>query len=67
MRLDLLDEAVRLEIGDDALARLEAVEAAIGLGRVLVELRVAVEDVDERELVPAADLEIVEIVRRASS
>ena len=53
-----------LEIGDDALARGEPVDAAIGFGRRVVEPRVAVEDVDERQAVAPADLEIVEVVRR---
>ena len=64
VRLDALDQALRLQIGDDALARLEAVKAAIGLGRVVVEPGVPVEDVDELEAMAAADLEIVEVVRR---
>src|SRR5262249_52559899 len=64
VRLGLLDEPERLEIGEDALSRLEAIEATIGLRRVLVQSRVTIEDVDELEPVPPPDLEIVEVVRR---
>ncbi len=63
-RLDLLEQAQRFEIGNDALPRLEAVEPAIGLGRVVVERRVLVEHVDLRQIVALADLEVVEVVRR---
>ncbi len=50
-------------IGDDALARDEAVEPTIGLGRVVVDLCVVVEHVDLFQIVPLADLEIIEVVR----
>ena len=81
VRLDLLDEARRLEPLDDPLARREAVDAVqvaasrrvrasrrqpLEEGRVVaqIELRLDVEDVDLRQVVPPADLEIVEVVRR---
>ena len=54
----------RLHVGDDALARLEAVEAAVLLRRLVVQARELVEDADRFELVAAADLEVVEVVRR---
>src|SRR5260370_30942666 len=60
--LDLLYEAKCLHVGDDALARHEAVETAIGLRNGIVEVRIGVEHVDELELVPAPDLKIIEIV-----
>src|SRR3546814_14316201 len=46
VRVDLLDQAERIEIGDHALARFEQLEAAGGLGHSVVQMRVAVEDVD---------------------
>ena len=64
VRLDLLDEPGGFELGDDLLARLEAVQAAVSLRRVLVELRVGREDVDLRQVVPLAHLVVVEVVRR---
>jgi hypothetical protein len=64
MGLDLDERAQRLEIGDDALARGETLETAIGLGRGIRDPRVGGQDVDRRQAVPAADLEIVEIMRR---
>ena len=35
--VDAIEQALRLEVGDDALARDEAVEAAVGRRRVVVE------------------------------
>jgi hypothetical protein len=52
-----------VEIGDDRFARVEAVEAAILLGGVVVDLRVEREDLDRREVVAQADLVVVEVVR----
>ena len=61
----LSQQAQRLEIGDHLLARLEAVEAAIGLpARSSFSCAVGVEDVDQRQVVALADLEVVEVVRR---
>ena len=65
VRLYLLDEAGRFELGDDLLARHEAIESAVSVGRVLVELRIGREDVDLRQVVPLADFVVVEVVRRA--
>ena len=49
VRLYLLDESGGFELGDDLLARHEAVQAAETLGRVLVESGVGREDVDLRQ------------------
>ena len=64
MRLDLLDEAQLLHVRHDLLARVEAVEPAVFLRRLVVQPRELVEDADGFEIVAAADLEIVEVVRR---
>ena len=64
VRLDLLDQTQLFHFRDDHLARLEAVEAAILLRRLVVHPRELVEDVDRFEIVPAADLEIVEVMCR---
>ena len=64
MVLDLLDQAGGFEIREHLVARREPFEPAVALGHRVVQMRVAVEDVDHLETVPAADLEIVEIVRR---
>src|SRR5690606_27061367 len=64
IRLDFFEQPLGLEIGNDALSRLEAVEPAVGLRRVLVDARLGVEDVDHRQIVPTANLEVVEVVRR---
>ena len=65
MRLDPLDEAQGLEIGDDARARHAAVEPAIGGGDVVIERGFRRHDIDERQAVPLPDLVVVEIVRRS--
>ena len=62
--LDLFQEPQRVDVGDDALARFEAIKPAVGFGRVLVDPRVLVENVDLRQVVPLADLKVVEVVRR---
>ena len=64
VRLHPLDQALRLQIGEHALARLHPVEAAVGLGRVLVDPGLGVEHVDDIEVVAAAHLEVVEVVGR---
>ena len=80
VRLDAIEKAALVEHGDDALARLEPIlpvegEDGVEIGRgldVALEIRIALEielafrpeHVDERQAVPAADLEIVEVVRR---
>jgi hypothetical protein len=76
VRLDPFQEAALLEQGDDALARLEAVEAVerhhlrrglrpgqkLGIAFEL-EPSLRPKDVDGLEIVPPADLEVVEVVR----
>ena len=42
IRLDLFEQTLRLEVGNDALSRLETVEPAIGLRRILVDARLGV-------------------------
>ena len=64
VRLDPLDQVLRLQVGQHACARVRAVEAAVGRGRALVQPGLGVEQVDDVEPVPAADLEIVEVVGR---
>ena len=63
VRLDLLDQAEFFHFRHDLLAGVETVEAAVFLRRVVVYARELVEDVDGLQIVPATDLEIVEIVR----
>ncbi len=62
--LDLVEKPVRVEVSDHLLARVEAVEAAIGSGTASLSRASRVEDVDHRQPVAAADLEIVEVVGR---
>ena len=62
MRLDLFDEARGLEFGDDAPARLEAVEAVITRGRRVADLRIGGQHIDQRQSVPLADFVVVEVV-----
>ncbi len=60
-----LDEQTQhVEVGDDALAGLEAVESAIGLGRLVVDLRVEVEHANRRQAVALSDRIVVGVVRR---
>ena len=61
VRLDLLDQPLRLEVLDDAVARLETVDAGVAPG-VLVERPVRREDVDRLQPVPLADLEVDGVV-----
>ena len=60
--LDPVEQAHGLELGDDAPARFEPVEPAIGFGRVGVDPAQLVEHRDRVECVPTSDLEIVEVV-----
>ncbi len=64
VRLDLLEQAERLQVSDDTLARLEPIETTVGLGNVVVEPGVGIENVDHLEVLALADLEIVEVVGR---
>src|SRR5690606_39525699 len=59
---DLLHEAERRQIGDYALARFEAVQSTVGNGDLIVERSVRIEDVDQRQVAPLAELVIVEVV-----
>ena len=63
-RLDLLEQAQRIDVGDDALPRLETIERAVLRRRHIVDTPAVVEHVDLLETVPLADLEVVEVVRR---
>src|SRR6185312_2243309 len=56
MFFDAFDEAGRLELRDDTLARLEPVEALEARGHVLVQRRARSEDVDLRQPVAQTDL-----------
>ena len=53
-----------VEVGDHALARLEAIEPAIGRGHLVVQRRIGREHVDQRQRMALADLVVVEVVRR---
>ena len=64
--LDQFDRLQRFQIGNDLLARIEAIHADI-IRRNAVrrdDPRIGIEDVDRRHAMPLADLEIVEIMRR---
>ena len=62
--LDLRQQAERLHFADDAIAHLEPVRAQELLRRVLVQPAAGIEDVDHLEPMAAADLEVVEVMRR---
>ncbi len=64
VRLDLLEQAERLEVGDHARARLEAVETAVGLRRGVGDACIGRQHVDQRQAVALADLVVVEVVGR---
>ena len=64
VRLGALDEAGLFEVREDALARHEPVEGAIGGRSVFVQLRFERENLDRNELVAHPHLVVVEIVRR---
>ena len=64
VRLDLVEQAQCLDVGDDLLPRDETVERTIGLRHAAVQPAEIVEDVDLFEVVAFADLEVVEVVRR---
>jgi hypothetical protein len=61
---DFLQHAQGLQVGDDLLTCLVAVQAAIGLRHLVVEASLLVEDVDPFQVVAPADLEVVEVVGR---
>ncbi len=60
--LDSVEQAQGLQVGDHALAGHEAVEAAIGLGDLVVHPRIGGEDVDRRQALALGHLEVVEVV-----
>jgi hypothetical protein len=60
----LLQHAEGFEVGDDGLARVEAVEAAVLFRCVVVDLGVQRQDRDHRQAVALADRVVVEVVRR---
>ena len=62
--LDLLQQAPLVHFGDDLLACFVAVEAAKALGCRVVDVGVLIENIDQLEVVAAADLEVVEVVGR---
>ena len=64
VRLDLFNQPERFHIGNDFLARGVALEAAIGLRHIVVQAGIGIEDIDQFEIMPTANLEIVEIMRR---
>ncbi len=64
MLLDLHQQAGRLELRDDGLARGIPLEAAETLRRILVDVRIRRHHVDLLEIVPLADFEVSLVVRR---
>jgi hypothetical protein len=64
VRLDRFQQAQRVEVGDDLLARHETVHADVGGGGVVGDLRVQRQDGQQRQLVALADRVVVEVVRR---
>ncbi len=64
MVLDLLDQTGGFEIREHLAARRETFEPAVAFGHRVVQMRVAVEDIDRFETMPAPHLVVVEIVRR---
>src|SRR5258706_6877208 len=63
VRLNFLQEVQRFEIGDDLFSRDKAIEAAIGFRNALVQLAGLRHDVDDRQIMTAADLEVVKVMR----
>ena len=66
VRLDLDQQAGGVEVGDDQLARVETIQAAVFFGDVVARrnhLRLVGEDVDHRQRVALADRVVVEVVR----
>ena len=57
-------QALRLQVGHDLLARDETVEAAVGRGRVVVQRRVEVQHAEHRQSMTLADRVVVGVVRR---
>ena len=65
VRFGSLEQALRLELGDDALARLEAIQPAQRSGAASSRRRVGRKHVDQRQTVALPDRIVVEIVGRA--
>ena len=63
-RLDLFEQAQRVNVGDDLLARFEAIESAISRGSCVVQLAEGIEHIDFFETMTLSDFEVVEVVRR---
>ena len=59
-----LDKTERLQILDNAFSCLESIQPAIGVGRVVIETGIDIEEIYFFQVVPLADLVIVEVVRR---
>ncbi len=64
VRLDQFEQALRFEVGDDLLARREAVHALILGRRVLIDLGVERENADLCQVVALADCIVVHVMRR---
>ena len=60
--VDFDEQVLRLQIGDDFFTRVEAIEAAIGWRRVVVDDCIECKDVDQGQTVTLADGVVVEIV-----
>ena len=61
--VDLLQQAGGFQVRDDVFAGLEAVHAAVGLRRLIVDVGLIGEDIDQRQVVALAHRVIVEIMR----
>ena len=61
-RLDLVEQTECFKVRHNRLARHKTIQPAINLGHRIVQRRVLVQDIDQRQVVPPADLEIVEVV-----
>ena len=64
MLVDLNDQALRLKVRQHLLPGHETVQALISLGRILVNAGLVVQHVDHFQIMAAANLEIIEIMRR---
>jgi hypothetical protein len=64
VRFGLYEQALFLQIGDHAFARLEAVQIPVAGRCFIIGFRVDGEDIDLRKTVALADDVVVEIVRR---
>ena len=60
--LDLLEQFERFKLGDDLIARDEAIKATIGLRHFVVELGIVRQDVVHREIMALAEIVVVEVV-----